>query len=98
MSKHSIRSGSASRSSTALQPVERLDALLAAALVLEALLVERELRVALGELEDPALVAALGRADLDLRPAAVASASPSASVSGTPSWTMTCAGIAIVAS
>ena len=48
-----------------LQAVERLDALLAAALGLELLLVEREPRVALGELEDAALVAALGGAHLD---------------------------------
>src|SRR5204862_1958353 len=54
-----------------LQPVERLDALLAAALGLQPLLVERELGVALGELEDPALVAALGGADLDARAAAL---------------------------
>ena len=51
----------------ALQPVERLDALLAPALGLELLLVEREPRVALGQLEDAPLVAALGRADLDAR-------------------------------
>src|SRR5919202_1798432 len=47
-----------------LQGVERLDPLLAAALGLELLLLERELGVALGELEQPALVAALGRAHL----------------------------------
>ena len=67
MSKHSIRTGSASRPSALLQAVERLDALLAAALGLELLLVEREARVALGELEDAPLVAALGGADLDAR-------------------------------
>ena len=71
MSKHSMRSGSASSPSAVLQPVERLDALLAAALGLQALLVERQQRVALGELEDPALVAALGGADLDLAAAAL---------------------------
>src|SRR3954451_7620650 len=54
-----------------LQPVERLDALLAAALGLQALLVERQQRVALGQLEDPPLVAALGGPDLDLGPAAL---------------------------
>ena len=48
-----------------LQAVERLDALLAPALGLELLLVEREPRVALGEVEDAALAAALGGADLD---------------------------------
>jgi hypothetical protein len=49
----------------ALQAVERLDALLAPALLLELLGVERERRVAVGQLEDPLLVAALGEADLD---------------------------------
>ena len=71
-----------------LQAVERLDALLAAALGLELLLVEREPRVALGELEDAALAAALGGADLDrrrrgARPASrpsTSSSEPSASV------------------
>src|SRR3954464_4288416 len=48
-----------------LEPLERLGALLAAALGLQALLVEREPRVALSELEDAALVAALGQAYLD---------------------------------
>ena len=67
MSKHSIRSGSDVEPERRLQPVERLDALLAAALGLQALLVEREPRVALGQLEDAALVAALGRAHLDRR-------------------------------
>ena len=79
-----------------LEPVERLDALLAAALGLQALLVERQQRVALGQLEDPALVAALGGADLDLgRRGAAPSASASASRSSTSSWTMICGGIAI---
>ncbi len=54
-----------------LQALERLDTALAAALGAQALLVEREPRVALGELEDPALLAALGGAQLD-RPAAAA--------------------------
>ena len=45
--------------------VERVDAGLAAALGAQPLLVEREAGVALGELEDAALVAALGRAHLD---------------------------------
>ena len=67
MSKHSIRTGSASSAERRLEPLERLDALLAAALGLQPLLVEREPRVALGELEDAALVAALRRADLDAR-------------------------------
>ena len=54
-----------------LEPVERLDALLAAALGLELLLVEREPGVALGEVEDPPLAAALGGADLDRAAAAL---------------------------
>ena len=48
-----------------LQALERLDAALAAALGFQPLAVEREPRVALGELEDPPLLAALGRAQLD---------------------------------
>ena len=79
-----------------LQPVERLDALLAAALGLQPLLVERELRVALGELEDPALVAALGRAHLDAGAAALGERlGQRLAVLGTSSWTMICGGIAI---
>ena len=72
MSKHSIRTGSASSLQRPLEPVERLDALLAPALGLELLLVEREPRVALGQLEDAPLAAALGRADLDRAAAALA--------------------------
>ena len=48
-----------------LEPVERLDPLLAAALGAQLLLVDGQSRVALGELEDPALVTPLGRPDLD---------------------------------
>ena len=48
-----------------MQAVQRLHALLAPALRAELLLVESELRVAFGEIEDPALVAAFGGADLD---------------------------------
>src|SRR3954470_12176101 len=55
-----------------LQRVERLDSLLAAALGLELLLLEREVGVALGELEQAALVAALGRPHLDPRAAPLA--------------------------
>ena len=55
-----------------LQAVERVHALLALALGLELLLVERELGVALGQLEDAALAAALGRADLHLAAAPLA--------------------------
>ena len=76
MSKHSIRIGICSMPSVALEAVERLDALRAAALGAEPVLVEREPRVALGQLEDAALVAALGVADLDrARRAARSSAS-----------------------
>ena len=50
-----------------LEAGQRVHALLAAALGLELLLVEREPRVALGEIEDAALAAALGGADLDRR-------------------------------
>src|SRR4051794_30356591 len=50
-----------------LQRVQRLDPLLAAALGLELLLLERELGVAFGKLEQAALVAALGRAHFDPR-------------------------------
>ena len=97
MSKHSIRIGSASSPSAALQPVERLDALLAAALGLQPLLVEREPRVALGQLEDAALVAALGGADLDRRAAALARAPRRArsASSHARAGTITCGGIAI---
>jgi hypothetical protein len=52
-----------------LQTRQRVHALLAPALGLELLLVEREPRVARGEIEDAALAAALGGADLH-RPAA----------------------------
>jgi hypothetical protein len=52
-----------------LQAVERLDALLAPALGAELLLVEGQASIALGQLEDPALVPALGGPDLH-RPAA----------------------------
>ena len=69
MSKHSIRTRQRVEPERLLERVERLDALLAAALGAQLLLVEREPRVALGELEDAALAAALGGADLD-RPAA----------------------------
>ena len=75
-----------------LQPVERLDALLAAALGLELLLVERELGVALGEVEDAALVAALGGAQLDAPAAALGQRLGQRS--GLRSrWTTICAGI-----
>ena len=55
--------------SAALEPLERLDPLRAAALGAQPVLVERQPRIALGELEDPPLVAALGVADLDRRAA-----------------------------
>ena len=77
-----------------LQPLERLDAALAAALGAQPLLVEREPRVALGELEDAPLLAALGRAQLD-RAARGGCASASASAARSPSsrWTTSSAGI-----
>ena len=78
MSKHSIRIGGTSRPSALLEALERLHAALAAALGAQALLVEREPRVALGELEDAALLAALGGAQLD-RPVAPAARAPRAS-------------------
>ena len=94
MSKHSMRSGSASSPSAVLQPLERLDALLAAALDLQPLLVEREARVALGEVEDPALVAALGHAAPRPAPRRLSdSASASSCRSPSSRWTMICAGI-----
>ena len=55
-----------------LEPVERLDAAAAAVLGAQPVLVERQARVALGQLEDAALVAALGVLDLDRRAAALA--------------------------
>ncbi len=71
MSKHSIRSGIVSRPERLLKPVQRLDPLLAAALGAELLLIERQPRVALGQLEDPPLVAPLGRPDLHRAAAAL---------------------------
>ena len=59
MSKHSIRTGSASSSKRLAQVVERVDALLAAPLGPQLVLLEREPRVALGQLVDPPLLAAL---------------------------------------
>ena len=53
-----------------LEAVQRLDALVAAALGLQPVLVQRQPRVALGQLEDAPLVPALGRAHLH-RPAAL---------------------------
>src|SRR5947208_986315 len=54
-----------------LEPVDRVHALLAPALGLELLLVEREQGVALRESQDAALAAALGGADLDRTAAAL---------------------------
>ena len=61
MSKHSIRIGTAGSDSAVAQPVERLGAALAPARRLELVLLERERRVARRELQDPPLLAALGR-------------------------------------
>ena len=73
-----------------LQPVERLDALLAPALGLELLLVEREPRVALRQLEDPPLAAALGGADLDRRRRGAPRAARPARSSSEPSASSCC--------
>ena len=76
----------------ALEPVERLDPLAAAALGAQAVLVEREAGVALGQLEDAALVAALGVPHLDRAAAALGERlgdqlrSPSARARGTITW------------
>ena len=73
-----------------LEPVERVDAALATALDPQAVLVECEARVALGELEDAALVAPLGGAQLDGAAAAAGEClgerrQPGGSVAGGPS-------------
>ena len=54
-----------------LQALERLNATLAAALAAQLLLLEGQAGIALGQLEDPALLPALGRAQLH-RPVAAA--------------------------
>ena len=64
------RIGGASSPSASCSP-SSASTRLAAALGAQALLVERQTRVAFGQLEDPALLAALGRAQLD-RPVAPA--------------------------
>ena len=95
MSKHSIRIGidsmpsvRCSRSSASM----RCDA---AVLGAQPILVEREPRVALGQLEDAALVAALGVAHLHRRAARSLSASSSASrLRRAARGTITCGGIA----
>ena len=71
MSKHSIAHRRRVEAERLLQAFERLHAALAPALGAQPLLVEREPGVALGELEDPPLLAALGGAQLD-RPFAAA--------------------------
>ena len=78
-----------------LQRLERLDPLLASALGPQLLLVEREPRVALGQLEDAPLVAALGGAQLDRAAAALGSASASAGSAPTSRCTISSGGIAI---
>ena len=67
MSKPSIRTGTRSRPKRLLQRGERLDPLLAAVLPAQLVLGERELGVLLGQLAQPAQVAARGHPDLDLR-------------------------------
>ena len=71
MSKHSMRIGSCCHPELGLEPVERLDALGAPVLGAQPVLVERQRGVALGQLVDPALVAALGVPHLDRRVAAL---------------------------
>ena len=71
MSKHSIRTGSASSPSACCRPSSASTRCWRRRSALQLLLVEREPRVALGELEDAALVAALGGADLDRAAAAL---------------------------
>ena len=66
-SKPSILIGSSSSPSASRERGERVDPLLAAALAPQLVLGERELRVALGQLPQPALVAALGDPHLDRR-------------------------------
>ncbi len=78
-----------------LEPVERLDPLRAAALRAQPVLVEREPRVALGQLEDAALVAALGVADLHRRAAPLGERLGERVESPTERCTTTCGGTAI---
>ncbi len=77
------------------RPVERLDALAAAVLRAQPVLVERQPRVALGQLEDAPLVAALGVPDLDRRAAALGQRLAPARPCARPRrGTITCGGIA----
>ena len=95
MSKHSIRIGIASMPSSLAQLLERVDPLRAPVLVAQPVLVERQPRVALGQLEDPALVAALGVADLDVRAAPLAQRLlQHVDRRSAPRGTITCGGIA----
>ena len=75
MSKHSIRIGGTSRPSACCRPSSASTRLWRRRSRAQPLLVEREARVALGQLEDPPLLAALGGAQLDRALAAAASAS-----------------------
>ena len=87
MSKHSIRTGSASSPSACCSPSSASTRCWRRRSDLQLLLVEREPRVALGQLEDAPLAAALGGADLDRRrrgarraiSARISSSEPSAS-------------------
>ena len=72
MSKPSIRTGSSSMPSASASELSALDPAGAAVLAAQAVLVERQLGVALGELAQPAFVAALGGVDLDRGAAALA--------------------------
>ena len=72
MSKPSIRTGSSSIPSASRRLGERLDPALAPVLAAQPVLVEGEAGVALGQLAQAALVAALGHPHLDRAAAALA--------------------------
>ncbi len=93
MSKHSMRSGTDVEPERLLEAVQRLDALLAAALGAQLLLVDGEDRVALGQFQDAPLVPALGGADLDVAAAARAERLGQRPAGGPSSrWTTTSGG------
>ncbi len=76
-----------------LQPLERLHPSLTAALGAQPLLVEREPRIALGQLEDAALLAALGRTQLDRTLAAAGERIGERLTPSSSRWTTSSAGI-----
>ena len=99
MSKHSMRIGGTSRPSACCRPSSASHAALAPALGAQPLLVERQQRVALGQLEDAALLAALGRAQLH-RPVAAAGErvrQRRGRVAAISRWTTSSAGIDVAA-